>query len=132
MLGLGDHIRRSDGAPDPDGDLKEAIRIKIRPYRNVYLNRPDPIAFLLLVVNTSDLLYDVFIRFLFLHAHHEASTLTNELPEESDQFRFLHTSCFANLKGVVGLIITKTSTMRISIPLDLSSPSFDPLLCMLL
>ena len=39
------HTRRSDGAPDPDGALKEAARIKIRHYWNVYLNRPDPIAF---------------------------------------------------------------------------------------
>ena len=38
------HTKRSDGAPDPDGVLKEVTRIKIRHYRNVYLNRPDPIA----------------------------------------------------------------------------------------
>ena len=43
--------RSSDGDPDPDGSdpdgsLKEAVRIKIRHYHNVYLNRPDPIAFL--------------------------------------------------------------------------------------
>ena len=34
--------RRSDGAPDPDGTLTEVVRIKIRHYRNLYLNRPDP------------------------------------------------------------------------------------------
>jgi hypothetical protein len=51
----------------------------------------------------------------------------NELPQESDQFRYLRTSGFANLKGVVGLIMTKASAMRISIPLDLSSRSFIPL-----
>ena len=28
----------------------------------------------------------------------EASALTNELPEESDQFRFLRAACLANLK----------------------------------
>ena len=38
------HTRRSDGAHDPDGALKEAVRIKIRHYRNIHLNRPDPIA----------------------------------------------------------------------------------------
>ncbi len=53
--------------------------------------------------------------------------LANELPEESDQFRFLHASCFANLKGVVGLIMAKASDMRISIPFDLSSRSCVPL-----
>ena len=46
------HTRRSDGAPDPDGGLKKTVRIKIRQYRNIYLNRPDPIAFLPLTVDT--------------------------------------------------------------------------------
>ena len=78
-------------------------------------------------VDTSGRLYDDFIRLLFLHAHREASALANELPEESDQFRFLRAACLANLKGSVGLILAKTSVMRISIPLDLSSRSFIPL-----
>jgi hypothetical protein len=42
-------------------------------------------------------------------------------------FRFLRTVCYANIKGSVGLILAKTSAMRISIPLDLSSRSFIPL-----
>jgi hypothetical protein len=106
--------------------LDYMVRIKIRHYRNVYLNHPDPIAFIPLATDTTVRLYDEFIRILFLHDHHEASVLTNELPEESDQFRFLRASCFANLKGAVGFIITKASVMRISIPLDLSSRSFIP------
>ncbi len=72
-------------------------------------------------------MHDEFIRLLFLHSHREASVLDDELPEESDKFRFLHVSCFANLKGTVGLITTKTSVVWISIPLDLSSRSFIPL-----
>ena len=75
-------------------------------------------------MDTSDRLYDDFIRFLFLHAHREVSVLANELPEVSDQFRFLHSVCFANLKGVVGLIMVKVSAMRTAIPIDLSSRSF--------
>ena len=59
-------------------------------------------------------LYDDFILLVFLHDHREVSVLTNELPEESDQFRFLRTACFANLKGPVGLIMTKTSDIRSS------------------
>ena len=57
------------------------------------------------------------------------SALANELPEESDQFRFLRATCFANLKGAVGLIMAKTSSRWISIPLDsdLSSRSCVPL-----
>ena len=121
------NTRRSDGVPDPDVSLKEVARIKIRHYRNLYLNHPDPIAFIPLAVDTTGRMYDEFIRLLFLHAHREASALDYELSEESDHFRFLHVSCFANLKGAVGLIMTKTSVMWISIPLDLSSRSFIPL-----
>ena len=91
------HPRRSDGTPDPDVVFKEVVRIKIRHYRNFYLNHPDPIAFIPLVVDTTGRMYDEFIRLLFLHGHRGASVLTNALPEESDQFRFLRASCFANL-----------------------------------
>ena len=108
-------------------DLKEEVRIKILHYHNIYLNRPDPIVFLPLSVDTTVRLYDDFIRLIFLHSHREASALTNELSEESDQFRFLRTECFTNLKGDVGLIMAKASAMRISIPLNLSSRSFIPL-----
>ena len=86
------NTRRSDGAPDPDVIFKEVTRIKIRHYRNLYLNHPDPIAFIPLAVDTTGRMYDEFIRLLFLYVHREASTLVNELLEESDQFRFLHDS----------------------------------------
>ena len=126
-IGQRTHTRSSDSAPDLDGALKEAARIKIRHHRNIYLNRPDPIAFLPLAVHTSGRLYDDFSCLLFLHAHREASVLANELPEESQQFRFLRAACFANLKGSVGLIMAKASAMRITIPHDLSSRPFIPL-----
>jgi hypothetical protein len=44
------NTRRSDGVPDPDGELKEVVRIKIRHYRYIYLNHPDPIVFIPLAV----------------------------------------------------------------------------------
>ena len=121
----------SNGAPDPDVVFKEVTRIKIRHYRNLYLNHPDPIAFIPLAVDTSGRMYDEFIRLLFFNTHREASILTNELPQESDKFRFLHASCFTNLKGTVGLIMVKASGMWISIPLDLSSRSCIPLPCII-
>ena len=40
------HTRRSDGAPEPDGALQEVVRDKIRHYGQIYLDRPDPIAFM--------------------------------------------------------------------------------------
>jgi len=43
-------------------------------------------------------------------------TLTRELPEDSDQFRFLRAACLPNLKVSVGLIVAKVSVMRVSIP----------------
>jgi hypothetical protein len=68
---------RTDGAPEPVGVLKAVSRAKIRHCRQLYLNRPDPIAFLPVTVDTSD-------RLLFLHTHREASALTNELNRGSD------------------------------------------------
>jgi hypothetical protein len=78
-------------------------------------------------VDTSGRIYDDYSRLLFLHAHREASALGNELQEESEQFRFLRSNCYANIKGSVGLKLAKVSAMRISIPLDLSSRPFLPL-----
>jgi hypothetical protein len=71
---------------DPDASLKEVARIKIRQYRNLYLNHPDPIAFIPLAVDTTGRMYDEFIRLLFLHTHREVSVLDIDLPEESDNF----------------------------------------------
>ena len=85
------------------------------------------VAFMPVAVDTSDRIYDDFLRLLFLPAHHEASDLANEIPEESGHFRFLPAACLANIKGSVGLILAKATTMRISIPLDLSSRPFIPL-----
>jgi hypothetical protein len=78
-------------------------------YHQLYINRSNPIAFMPLTVDTSVRIYDDFNRLLFLHAHRETSVLANEIPDESDQFRFLHTTCLVNLKGSVGLILAKVS-----------------------
>ncbi len=113
------NIRRSDGVPEPDGDLRVSFRKKILHYRQLYIDRPDPIAFMPLSVDTSVLIYHDFLRLLFLHTHREGSPLVNDIPEESSHFRFLHAACLANIKGSMGLILAKASDIRISIPLDL-------------
>ncbi len=64
-LGQLTHSRRSDGAPEPDGALREAARKKIRHYRQLYINRPDPISFMPVAVDTSGRVYDDFSRLLF-------------------------------------------------------------------
>jgi hypothetical protein len=56
-------------------------------------------------------------------------SLANDIPEESGHFRFLRAACLGNIKGSVGLTLTKDSVMRISIPLDLSSRTFIPPPC---
>ncbi len=122
------NTRSSDGSPELDGALREVVRKKILHYhRQLYLNHPDPIAFLPAAVDTTGRVYDDFSRLLFLHPHREASALANEIPEESGQFRFLREARYANIKGSAGLILAKASAMRISIPLDLSSRPFIPL-----
>jgi hypothetical protein len=102
-------------------------RAKIHHYRQLYIDHPEPIAFIPVEVDTADRIYEDFSRLLFLYVHREASTLGNELPEESEQFRFLRGTSFDNIKGSVGFILAKTSVMRISTPLDLSSRPFIPL-----
>jgi hypothetical protein len=65
------NTRRSDGAPEPDGDVKTVARKKIIHYRQLYVDRPDPIVFMTVAVDTSGRIYDDFLRLLFLHAHRE-------------------------------------------------------------
>jgi hypothetical protein len=91
------NTRCSDGEPEFDGTLREvSSRKKILHYHQLYINRPDPIVFLPVEVDTTTgRLYDDFSRLLFLQDHRE-----------------------------------KTSVMRISIPLDLSSRPFIPLSCL--
>ncbi len=121
------HRVSSTGAPQPDGVLNKASRMKIRHYRQIYTDGPDPIAFLPITVNTSGHVYEDLARLLFLHSHREASILAGELPEESEQFRFLRASRLTNLKGSVGLSLTKSSPMRVTIPIDMSTCPFIPL-----
>ena len=120
------NTRRSDGAPEPDGVIKVVSRKKIIHYRQLYIDRPDPIAFMPVAVDTSGRIFDDFLRLLFLHPDREASVLPNDIPGGIGHFRFLHSACLPNIKGSVGLILAKASDMRISIPLDLSSRPFTP------
>ena len=77
--------------------------------------------------STSGRINEEFLHLLFLYVHRDSSDLTGELSEESAQFRFIRASCLTNLKGSIGLMLTKGSVMRVTIPLDLSTRSFIPL-----
>jgi hypothetical protein len=59
------HTRCSDGVPEPDGSLQKVVRDKSRHYRQISLNRPDPIPFMTVSVDTSGRAYDDFNRLLF-------------------------------------------------------------------
>ncbi len=118
----------SDDAPDLDGDLRVVCRTKTLHYRQLYINRPDPISFLPVAVDTTGcIINDDFSRLLFLNSNREASAVADEIPEELDQFRFLRAASYANIKRSVGLILAKSSVMRIFILIDLSSRPFIPL-----
>jgi hypothetical protein len=78
------HRVPSTGAPQPDVDLNKTDRLKIRHYRQIYTDRPDPIVFLPISVTTSGRVYEDFVRLIFLNTHREASILVGELPEESE------------------------------------------------
>jgi hypothetical protein len=61
-LGQLTHTRRTDGAPEPDGDLRTVTRTKIHHYRQLYINRPEPIAFIPVPVDTTGRIYEDFPR----------------------------------------------------------------------
>jgi hypothetical protein len=129
FIGQLTNTRRSDGTLESHGALRTVTRKKFLHYHQLYIDHPEPIVFLPVTVDTSDRIYDDFSRHKsqeLLNVNLEASVLANEIPEESEQFRFLRAVCYTNIDGSVGLILTKDSAMRIFIPLDLSSRSFTP------
>ena len=82
----------------------------------IYTDRPDPIVFLSVTVSTSGHVYDDFVRLLFLHAHREGSILAGELPEKSDQFRFLRDEHLENLNltnSIGGTVFPRLCRLRI-------------------
>jgi hypothetical protein len=92
------------GAPQADGIFNNTDRIKIRHYRQIYTDRPDPIVFLTVTVRTLGHVYEDFTRMFFLNTYREASLLAAELPEESKSLTVSLLPTFTtNLKGSVGI-----------------------------
>ncbi len=108
--------------------IKEVVRIKIRNYRNVYLNHPDPIAFISLAVDTTGHLYDEFIRLLFLVSFntltmsHHGIGLDKRVARGIGPVSLPSRFEFVNLKGAVGLIMSKSPLL--SLPRTFSSEFF--------
>jgi hypothetical protein len=109
------NTRRSDGAPELDGALREVARTKILHYHQLYINRPDPITFLPVEAMIS---YTFTVKFRLLSTKYRRNRVN---------FASFVRLAMLILKGSVGLILVKASVMRISIPLDLSSRPFIPL-----
>ena len=61
------HTEYPPGAPQPDGALNKETKMKIRHYRQIYADRPDPIVFLPVAVSTSGRIYEDFTRLFSFH-----------------------------------------------------------------
>ena len=59
------HTRRSDVAPEPDGVLREVPRTKILHYRQLYIDRPEPIVFIPVTVDTSTVFTMTLVAYCF-------------------------------------------------------------------
>ena len=123
------------GPPIPSG-LDDGWGVSLDPSVSVKLfrcqlstNRTGPCVIFSVVGTEKKRVYfqEEFWYLLFLHVNRESSDVPGELSEESVQFRFIRASCWDNLKGSIGLTLTKASTMRVTIPLDSSTRSFIPL-----
>jgi hypothetical protein len=84
---------------EPDGDIKAVVRKKILHYRQLYVDRPDPIAFMPVVVDTSGSIYDDFLCLLFLYVHRAASPLPNDIPRNPVTFVFFTLCVYPILRG---------------------------------
>jgi hypothetical protein len=119
----------SNDVPQSDGALKNTVRKKILHYLGdlpLYVDLFDPIVFIHFTVNTSTHIYDDCLCLLFLDVHHKHSSLTGEMTE-SDQFLFLCSTYLSTLRSL-WFDLGQRFGMRVTIPLDLSTWSFIPLL----
>jgi hypothetical protein len=85
------HKRRSDGAPECDGALKDVVRVvKILHYRQIYLNRPQSSSCPLNCGSRHCRPHIWWLRSsTILQYSRETSSLSNELPEKlTDQCLF--------------------------------------------
>jgi hypothetical protein len=94
-LGQLTHTRRTDGAPEPDGALRTVTRAKIHHYRQLYINRPEPITFMPVTVDTAGRIYEDFSRLLFVGLIlAKASVMRISIPFDLSSRRFIPLPCF--------------------------------------
>ncbi len=63
------NTRSSDSGPEHDGDLKVVDRKKNLHYHQLYIDHPEPMVLIPATVDTSDRIYDDFLRLFLQHPH---------------------------------------------------------------
>ena len=109
-----------------DRSLNETADDKIRKYHSDYNNNPPKtVSFMTAIASTSGRLHSEFVRLLFLQAHREtdrffAASGVQLAQTDRDQYHYHRTTVSSQLKSRVGLTLTKTATLRITLNLDRS------------
>ncbi len=107
-----------------DQSLNDAAADKVRKYRADYNNRtPSAVSFMTTIDSTSGRLHSEFVRLLFFQAHRETDRFfaaSGVLSAQSDCgfYHLLRSAVSTQLKSKVGLALTKTAALRITLNLD--------------
>jgi hypothetical protein len=118
---LNGHLRYPNNL---DQSLNDEAADKIRKYRTDYNNRPpSEVSFIPAITSTSGRLHSEFVRLLFLQAHREtdrffAASGVQLAQTDRGQFHFRHAAFSQHLKSKVGLVLAKTTVLRINLNLD--------------
>ncbi len=111
---------------DIEKSLNEAFNDKIRKYRADYNNNPpNDVAFMPAIAGTNGRLHSDFIRLLFLQTHREIDRFFAVSGVQSVQsnlgatcFHFRRTAVLNQVKSKCGLLLAKTTVLRVTLNLD--------------
>jgi hypothetical protein len=111
---------------DIDKSLNEAANDKIRKYHADYNDNPsNSVTFIPTIVGTIGRLHSDFIRLLFLQAHRETDRFFAASGVQSSQsnlgatyFHFWNAVVLNQRKSKCGLLLAKTSALRVTLNLD--------------
>ncbi len=109
---------------DIDRSLNEDASDKIRKYRpDYYNNPPSSVAFMSTIVSTSGRLHSEFVCLLFLQNHRETDRFfavsgVQLVKSTSGLYHYKRVSFSSQLRDKVGNILTKDTTLRITLNVD--------------
>jgi hypothetical protein len=110
------HRISSNDSPHPDGGLKNTVRTKIIHYRQIYVDKPDPITFLSVTVSTSVRVCD------------QGCVVEKIEKKETRTLKEVHKAVHMTVECVENYIRTKPSFVDVTSSLVLTilnGPSFD-------